>query len=420
VGTISNSFIASSLCFIGEAAGFTGLLMDKSNKAFSCSTKGTVLALGVYRSSGGVSKSIHAFQRALNARVISWVDRKHVAESPLIWAKSTIVQGSRFPVLKGILYPSRESLGEAEKVVRCSRFVSCHSFWRWHNLWLLKVARKAGVPYWFVPHGGLDPYVLETDRLAKRAFLALGGTRFIRSASCVIFSTRREWEKAARLCKPRRAEVVYWPLCDSDLNAVRDTTAGQHLRDRLGIGYEARCLLYFGRLHSMKRPLETIDAVAAAGRESLHLIIVGNEYGVSFEDCRQRAAKQGVGHRVHVVGPVYGKETHAYFSASDAFVSLSHRENFNLAAAESMAAGLPVLLSRGNDLGGELTGTDCGWILSDDGIAAVSAMKDFADCSQIVLEDKGNNARQWTQKELKFEAFQQHLYSLIETIVSAR
>jgi glycosyltransferase involved in cell wall biosynthesis len=378
--------------------------------------KPVILALGVYRDSGGVTKSIQSFQRVLNADVVSWVDPGQVAASPLIWDETTVVRGSRLPILRELLYPSSGSLDEAERIVGASRFISCHSFWRWHNFWLLKVARERRIPYWFVPHGGLDPYVLETDRFAKQAFLALGGRQFIRQANCVIFSTRREWEKAARICKPSRAEVVHWPLSDIDLNVVRNTEAGQRLREQLGINEKARCLLYFGRLHPMKRPLETIDAIAAAGRENLHFIVVGNEFGITVEACRQQAARRGLGRRVHVVGPMYGKETKAYFSAADAYISLSHRENFNLAAAECMAAGLPVILSSGNDLSGELAGTDCGWILTDGGIPVEEVVRDFSDSSENTLREKGNNARQWAGKHLRFETFRERLQTLVGAV----
>ncbi len=375
--------------------------------------KMAVLTLGLYKGSGGVNKCMRAFQQVFDPEIISWVNQDEMAASSLIWDRTTIVRGTKQPILKGLLYPGRGETEKAEAIISKTDLVACHSFWRWHNLWLYKIAQKHGIPYWFIPHGGLDPYVFETDSVAKRLFLALGGARFIRRASCVIFSTQREREKAVRICNPSRTKVVYWPLDESDFDIARNLATGQMVRARLGIGEKARCLLYFGRLHPMKRPLETIEAVAASRIPNLHLLMVGNEFGVTIEDCRRQAAQYGIGTRVHVVGPAYGQDVIDYISASDAYISLSHRENFNFTAAECMAAALPVILSPGNDLVGELGAIDCGWLLKESNTAAVtSIMQSMFQCSAAVLQEKGANARQWACRELRFDTFQKRLSEL--------
>ena len=66
-----------------------------------------------------------------------------------------------------------------------------------------------------------------------------------------------------------------------------------------------------------------------------------------------------------MIGPVYGDSKYHYLFASDAYVSLSQRENFNHTAAESLSAGLPVILSPGNDLAGEIRDEGCSWSLND-------------------------------------------------------
>ncbi|MEM7791065.1 MAG: glycosyltransferase, partial [Verrucomicrobiota bacterium] len=309
----------------------------------------TILALGLYKSSGGPSKSIRAMQEALNAEVISWVDPIQISKDELIWKDAHVVAGSSWPILRQLLLAPKKSMRVAEEIISTSRIVSCHSPWRGHMLWLYHMHRKAGVPYWFVPHGGLDPYVFEEQGFLKRLFLRLGGRAAIENAACVIFTTKAERDKAIKVCRPQRSEIVYWPLNDEDFSVRRGADERRYIRGKLGIPSEARCLLYFGRLHAMKRPLETIEAIAAS-QSNAHLIIVGNEFGVSLEDCRSQAADLGLEDRVHVIGPVYGETKAHYFAAADAYISLSRRENFNFAAAESMAAGLPLILSPGNDL----------------------------------------------------------------------
>ena len=134
----------------------------------------------------------------------------------------------------------------------------------------------------------------------------------------------------------------------------------------------------------MKRPLETIEAFAGVEGSSSHLIIVGNEFGVTVDDCHNKAAALSVSDRVHVVGPAYGDEKLKYMAASDAYVSLSKRENFNFTAAEALATDLPLLLSPGNDLAVELQHLDGVSTLNTDALdEATQAMWSFVNAESF-------------------------------------
>ena len=377
----------------------------------------TVLALGLYPSSGGPSKSVRAFAEALDARVISWVDPLQIERERLIWTDSLLVHGSRLPILRQLLIPQSADLAAAERLVAESDLVSCHSFWRWHCVWLQQVARRHGVPYWFVPHGILDPYVFTTDRVAKRIFLSMGGMRFLRDASAVVCATRREYEKLSHLVPRKPHAVVPWPLHDGDFRKRNESSTTQ-TRAELGIPPESLCLLYFGRLHPMKRPLETIEAVARS-KESTHLVMVGNEFGVTVEDCRRRAQAFGIGKRVHVVGGVYGEEKLRYLDAADAYISLSHRENFNFTAAECMASGLPVILSHGNDLASDLADVDCGWMLREDD-QPEAAIDAAAGTDAGTLRAFGDNGRRWCERNLREHVFHARIQEFATTIATNR
>ena len=186
------------------------------------------------------------------------------------------------------------------------------------------------------------------------------------------------------------------------------------LREKLGISESAKVLLYFGRLHSMKRPLETIAAFATGGGENSHLLILGNEQDVTFQDCYYTAKKYTIDKRVHMVGPVYGEKKFDYLMASDAYISLSHRENFNHTAAESLSVGLPLILSPGNDLQGDIYSERCSWNLDDNEIKTASnAIEEFTNLDHTVLDHMGMRGRQWVKSNLKFKTFQQRLHLLV-------
>jgi len=86
-----------------------------------------------------------------------------------------------------------------------------------------------------------------------------------------------------------------------------------------------------------------------------------------------------------------------------------------------MSAKLPVILSPGNDLIGELSGVRCGWFLADDRPeTAVGAIREFATAAVGARSDLGREARDWVCRELPFELFQTRLRALAREAVSTR
>jgi len=234
--------------------------------------KPVLVSLGLYRTTGGPVKTITKFKEALNGNLFCFVDPRQYSAGSFGIDDARIVCGRNLPGLRQMCYPSRAELAEVESAVKSASIVSAHSFYRFHSLWVHRMHRRLGVPYWHVPHGILDPYVLSYGSMAKRAFLRMGGRAFIEDASCIIFATRREWEKAETMLGPLHGEVVHWPVDLPDLS--ERIARRRRIREQLKIAEDARVLLYFGRVHGMKRPMETIDAVASLKSDKLHLLMV--------------------------------------------------------------------------------------------------------------------------------------------------
>jgi glycosyltransferase involved in cell wall biosynthesis len=102
----------------------------------------------------------------------------------------------------------------------------------------------------------------------------------------------------------------------------------------------------------MKRADHLIEVFAAAKLPNTRLLIAGPDDGLTSDVLSALAKKLGVADRVSCLGFVTGRDKWALLAASDLYVSLSWRENFNHTAVEALAMGCPVLLSKGNDLAG--------------------------------------------------------------------
>ena len=374
--------------------------------------KKTIISLEVFKDSGGPTKTINAFKSALSADLFCFCSPQELSEKGLAIEGAYPVVSSRLPLLRQIRVSSTKSSTDAERAVAESRMVSCHSFYRYHALWVNRMSRKHSVPYWFVPHGILDPWVMGRGRFVKEAFWRFGGKRFLDEASTVIFSTSSERDKAASQFELPASEVIPWPV--ELVDSSNRTNCRDRIRRELSIPKEAKVLLYFGRIHSMKKPIETIRAVASGGDENLHLMVVGNEQDVSLKDCSAAADELGIAKQVHLIGPVYGEKKYDYLLAADAYISLSHRENFNHTAAESLSAGLPLILSPGNDLQGDIESEKCSWGLPDNELKAASeAIEEFNCLSTHELHEMGVRGRNWVAENLQFKQFKERINNVV-------
>lgn len=154
-------------------------------------------------------------------------------------------------------------------------------------------------------------------------------------------TSQREYLIEEGVVAPEKIEVLAnGSMAGVDANRFRpDENARALVRSRLGIGHDADCLLYVGRLKRDKGILDLVEAFSRLRSRfpKLHLLLVGpDEDGL---DALVRAVPQA--HRVD-----YTQAVEEYVAAADIFCLPSYREGFGLVLVEAGAAGLPVVASR--------------------------------------------------------------------------
>lgn len=383
----------------------------KARKLGAMTMKAVIVSYGLFKDFGGPTKTVASFQAALGAEILSFMSKAELAERGLGIPGTHALLASRIPVLHQLRWPGNRASKEARHLLRDADLVSSHLHYRGHVLWVNRECRRTNTPYWVVPHGVLDPFVMESRPIIKRLFNQIGGYRYLREAAGAVFATHREREKALSQFEiGGRHFVIPWPV--DPVVYVDQVKTRSEIRAALGIPEDARVLVYFGRVHSMKRPLETIAAFGRVARDrpESHLLMVGGFDGVSRDECLRQASNYGIAERFHPTGAVYGPDRFAYLAASDAYISLSRRENFNHTAAESMSSGLPIILSPGNDLSEELRSSGVGWFLPDDSLkAAAAAIDAFLNSGQDELLEMGRSGSQWVAENLSFASFRKKL-----------
>jgi glycosyltransferase involved in cell wall biosynthesis len=225
----------------------------------------------------------------------------------------------------------------------------------------MSFARRQGIPYVLRPLGILESYSLGRSAWKKRAFLALFDSANIRGASAIHLTSRRE-EKVSRI--PGHAPRWVIPL------GVRvpdcPTAAGRGNPPRI---------MFLSRWHEKKRIEILLAALGGLGDLDWTLVLAGSgEPGLTGR-IHSLVQQFGLGDRVSFPGFVTGDAKAQFLAGADLFVLPSASENFGIAAAEALAAGLPVIVSRHVALADEIESAQAGWICGDDAAALANTLR---------------------------------------------
>jgi glycosyltransferase involved in cell wall biosynthesis len=90
----------------------------------------------------------------------------------------------------------------------------------------------------------------------------------------------------------------------------------------------------------------------------------------------------GIGDRVSFLGRLEGAAKARAFAAADLFILPSYQENFGIAVAEAMAAGLPVVVSHAVAIAREIAGAGAGFVTGNDAMEIAAAIERAARDSE--------------------------------------
>lgn len=215
--------------------------------------------------------------------------------------------------------------------------VHVHSLFSYATIPACRAAERAGVPYVLRPLGTLGAHSLSLRAWKKRPYLALVERRHLNHAAAIHVTSQAEAEALDALGYGSRACIV--PL---GVDVVEPAESAP----RLPLEGPLR-LLFLSRLDPGKGLDLLLDALATptVRRAAWQLTIAGSGSADYEARLRRRVAEAGMESRVAFVGHVGGEEKRQLLATSDVFVLPSHHENFGIAVAEALAAGLPVIVS---------------------------------------------------------------------------
>lgn len=288
---------------------------------------------------GGPPRSIHGLCRALAARGVS-VEVLTTDANGGRALPSGVVARRAYENVPVSYFPRTwpaEPIGSHALVAAFRHALATADLVHIHGLWnrvvwaAAREARRAGVPYVLSPRGMLEDAALAHRRLRKRIAWALIERGTIDGASLLHATSEREHD-TLRSLRP-----------GADLALVPN---GVEIPDQAPAMSRRPVIAFVGRIHPIKRLDLLVDAFAslrAAGRP-VELVVAGPDEAGLRDALTARASHAATA--IRWLGPVDVVRKQALLAEASALVLCSDAESFGLSAAEAMAAGVPVVVTR--------------------------------------------------------------------------
>jgi glycosyltransferase involved in cell wall biosynthesis len=190
----------------------------------------------------------------------------------------------------------------------------------------------------------MDPYLRKRGRLRKRLTdLAWQADMLYHAAAIHVTSTDEQTltaDIAPNVPRVLASNGIYW-------DQFQHLPGGDSFRCARLNGHDGPILLSLGRIARKKAPERLIRALpeVIARHPRTLLVFAGPDDEGLGDGLRKFARSLGLESSVRFVGMLHRDERLEALSAADVWALPSHTENFAVAAAEAMAAGLPVVLT---------------------------------------------------------------------------
>jgi glycosyltransferase involved in cell wall biosynthesis len=287
--------------------------------------------------------------------------------------------------------------------VRAYDLVHVHALFSFAPIAAAYCARRRGIPYVLSPHGVLNVWGRENRRpLLKRTSIRYVEAPLIRDAARVQFTSRRELEEFRQLAIPTATEVIPLAVSVPGDTGERDFAPSPEL-----LALQGRpAVLFLARIH----PIKNLDMLlqAFAGVVKRHptavLLVAGDGEATLVAGLRQLAFNLGIERHIHWTGFADKALKRWLLERASVFVLPSWSENFGIAAAEAMAAGIPVIVTRGAGIADIVAANRCG-------LVAECSVEALQQAIESLFNDAGARTRmggagkQAVREELSLETY---------------
>lgn len=285
--------------------------------------------------------------------------------------------------------------------------IHVHGLFAYTTLPACAAARIFSKPYVITPHGVLDPWCLSHKWWKKLPYYYLLERHNLQRASAVHVTSSFEADGLAKLGFDAKTHVIPLSVEMPD-RQEHDCRDGHPL-----------LLLFLSRLDPVKGLPTLLRALALLRKRAgsdVELIIAGQGSDEYLSELQALVKSLKISENVKFTGFLQGEAKAQALVEADVFVLPSYHENFSLAAAEAMAAGLPVIVSDQVGIAREISEAAAGIVVpTDSPVALADAIEKFG--SAQARRVAGENGRRLAEQKFSREQFGKSLLQLYENVI---
>jgi glycosyltransferase involved in cell wall biosynthesis len=278
------------------------------------------------------------------------------------------------------------------------------------------IARYHHLPYIIRPCGMLDPADLQKKKRLKQIYATLLERPNLAGAAAIHFTSKEEAKISERFGLGSTAKM---PV-PRDLVIPLGVTAGlfpKRLRES-----QVPIILFMSRIEPKKGLdllIPALESILESGIE-FHFILAGsNPQDADYEtQIKVQIHNSSLAKYTTITGFVSGDLKAEILTKADLFVLPSYYENFGIAVAEAMAAGVPVVISDRIHIAEDIQQAEAGW-LGPLEVGAIANSIKSALLNPQERQRRGLNGKEYAKKHYNWEAIAQQTIDVYQQILSS-
>jgi glycosyltransferase involved in cell wall biosynthesis len=279
------------------------------------------------------------------------------------------------------------------------------------------ICRYRKLPYILRPLGTLDPADLRKKKQLKQLYAAVLERPNLAGAAAVHFTSSQEAKVSARFGVTTRDLVLPLGVIPGNQKV---NEIDKNILKRFDIPPDVPLVLFMSRIDPKKGLDLLIPALSNLFNEGykFHFLLAGtNPQDPSYEEAIKKQIQSSVLHQhTTITGFVTGELKSALLEAADLFVLPSYYENFGIAVAEAMVAGIPVVISDQVHIWQEVDNSHSGWVAKTEIKSLTQKLKEALQNPQECL-NRGLNAQNYALKYYSWDAIARQIYQFYQQVI---
>ncbi len=277
-------------------------------------------------------------------------------------------------------------------LIREADVVHLHGLWTGQNRSTGKAARKAGRSYVITPHSMMMPWAWEHHRWKKQLAGWLFEHRNLRRAACLHALAEGEARAIRSLGFNDQIVVIPNGLHIAEFDKLPSAAS---LEARFPQWQDRRLMLMLGRISTQKGIAAGMKACfdLFSLAKDWHLVIAGPDSMGMRSMIEAAVARKGAADRVTFTGMLPREDVLALLGRSSLLLQPSMSEGLSMSILESLAAGLPVLISTACNMP-EVQETGAGRVVPSNQQAIASALREMVNLPDDALRRMGECAKE--------------------------